>query len=334
MKRFLKSREMALIVLALMLVCVIFFNNGKFLSASNLMNVLKNNIILTIVSAGMLLVMITGGIDASVGAIITVTTLVAGNFLVRVSANPVLAYVLGISVGTLFGLINGVLIAFLQLPPLVATLGMYSVASGLMIFLTKGAYINNIPQSFIDFGLTTFLNIFPKGDGTFIGLPIQLIPLALVLTLTYVILRHTKIGRGVFAIGGNMLSAERVGFNVKAVQMFSYSYMGFICGIAGVTHISIMRRVDPNAFTGYEMDVIAAVILGGVNVLGGEGSLLGTILGVTLFAIIRNGLTLLQISSYWEKIILGSVMVIAICFVVIQKNRARSHTSKVDIIES
>jgi len=131
-----------------------------------------------------------------------------------------------------------------------------------------------------------------------------------------------------------MLSAERVGFNVKAVQMFSYAYMGFICGIAGVTHISIMRRVDPNAFTGYEMDVIAAVILGGVNVLGGEGSLLGTVLGVTLFAIIRNGLTLLHISSYWEKIILGSVMVIAICFVVIQKNRARSHTSKVDISES
>ncbi len=333
MKRFLKSREMALIVLVLILSLIITLNNGKFLSASNLMNILKNNIILTMVSVGMLMVMITGGIDVSVAAIITATALVVGNYLVKVSPNPATAYLIGICVGTLFGMLNGLLIAFLQLPPLVATLGMYSVASGLMIFLTKGAYINNIPQSFIDFGLTSFLKIFPKGDGTYIGLPIQLIPLALVLGLTYVILRHTKVGRGVFAIGGNMLSATRVGFNVKAVQMFTYAYMGFICGVAGVTHITIMRRVDPNAFTGYEMDVIAAVILGGVNVMGGEGSLLGTVLGVMLFAIIKNGLTLMHISSYWEKIILGSVMVVAICFVVIQKNRAKSHVSRVDISE-
>ena len=333
MKRFLKSREMALAVLVIILVVIISLNNGRFLFASNLMNVLKNNIILCIVSVGMLLVMITGGIDVSVAAIITVVTLVVGNFLVYVSPNPLVAYLLGISVGTLFGMLNGVLIAFLQIPPLVATLGMYSVASGMIVFITKGAYINNIPQSFIDFGLTQFLRIFPKGDGTYIGLPIQLLPLMFVLILTYLLLRHTKIGRGVFAIGGNMLSAERVGFNVKMVQLFSYAYMGLICGVAGVTHITIMRRVDPNAFKGYEMTVIAAVILGGVNVMGGEGTLLGTVLGVMLFAIIKNGLTLLHISSYWEKIILGAVMVIAICFVVIQKNRAKSHVNKVDINE-
>lgn len=226
---------------------------------------------------------------------------------------------------------NGLLIAYLKLPPLVATLGMNSIASGLMIFLTKGAYINNIPQSFIDFGLTTFLKIFPKGDGTTIGLPIQVIPLVLVVALTYFLLRHTKMGRGVFAIGGNMLSAERVGFNVIAVQIFCYAFMGFICGVAGVTHISIMRRVDPNAFNGYEMDVIAAVILGGVNVLGGEGTLTGTLLGVALFAIINNGLTLLKISSYWQKIVLGAVMVIALCAIVIQKRHDSSRVKKVDI---
>ena len=319
MKKLLKSRELALGILALVLIVIISVNNTRFLSAVNLMNVLKSNIILAIVSCGMLVVMITGGIDASVGAMISTTTLIVGNFLVHVSPNPVLAYVLGMLIGTLFGTVN------------VATLGMNSIASGLMIFLTKGAYINNIPQSFIDFGLTTFLKIFPKGDGTTIGLPIQVIPLVLVVALTYFLLRHTKMGRGVFAIGGNMLSAERVGFNVIAVQIFCYAFMGFICGVAGVTHISIMRRVDPNAFNGYEMDVIAAVILGGVNVLGGEGTLTGTLLGVALFAIINNGLTLLKISSYWQKIVLGAVMVIALCAIVIQKRHDSSRVKKVDI---
>ncbi len=307
--------------------------NARFLIPTNILNERQSNIILAITSCGMLLVMITGGIDASVGAMISTTTLLVGNFLVHVSPDPALAYGLGVIIGAAFGMANGLLIAYLKLPPLVATLGMNSIASGLMIFLTKGAYINNIPESFINFGLTSFLKIFPKGDGTYIGLPIQLIPQIFVLVLTYFVLRHTKVGRGVFAIGGNALSAERVGFNVKAVQIFSYAYMGFICGIAGVTHISIMRRVDPNAFTGYEMDVIAAVILGGVNVLGGEGTLTGTILGVALFAIINNGLTLLKISSYWQKIVLGAVMVIAICVIVIQKNRDKSNVSKVDISE-
>lgn len=333
MKRVLKSREMALGVLAVLLIVVISLNNGRFLSATNIMNVLKSNIILAIVSCGMLVVMITGGIDASVGSIISTTTLLVGNFLVNVSASPVLAYLLGMAIGILFGVINGALIAYLKLPPLVATLGMNSIASGLMIFLTKGAYINNIPQSFAEFGQTTFLTIFPRGDGTYTGLPMQVIPLVLIVAMTYFILRHTKMGRGVFAIGGSALSAERVGYNVKAVQIFSYAYMGFICGVAGVTHISIMHRVDPNAFTGYEMDVIAAVILGGVNVLGGEGTLTGTLLGVALFAIINNGLTLLKISSYWQKIVLGAVMVIAICVIVIQKKRDNSNVVKVDISE-
>lgn len=129
------------------------------------------------------------------GAIISTTTLIVGHFLIGVTANPLAAYLVGMLVGCTFGAINGLLIAFLCLPPLVATLGMYSVASGLMIFITKGAYINNIPDSFIQFGLKTFLNIFPKGDGSYIGLPIQVIPLAAILALTYFILRHTKMGR-------------------------------------------------------------------------------------------------------------------------------------------
>ena len=331
MKRIFKKKEMGLVILALLLMTVITSVNGSFLSPMNIINILKGNVILAIVSVGMMVVMITGGIDVSVAGIIAATTLVIGNFMVSVTGNPILAYILGIMTGTVLGLLNGLLVAFIQIPPIVATLGTYSVMSGMMLYLTKGAYINNIPQEFIDFGKTTFLNILPDGDGGVIGLPIQLAFLALTIVITWYIMKYTRTGRGIFAIGGNTISAQRIGYNVNRILVFVYGYMGFICGLAAVTHVSIMRQVDPNAFNGYEMKVIAAVILGGVNVMGGEGSILGTLLGVLLFAVINNGLTLMQVSTYWQKIILGAIMVFSICFVVIQKRRASKKHAKVDI---
>lgn len=331
MKRILKSKEMALIILAVVLIIVITSVNGSFLSSINIINILKVNVILAIVSVGMVVVMITGGIDVSVAGIITATTLVVGNFVVSVTGNPAIAYLLGILTGTLLGILNGLLIAFIKIPPIVATLGTYSVMNGTMLYLTKGHLINNIPQEFMNFGKITLLNIFPDGQGGVMGLPIQLIPLIIVIILTWYIMKYTKTGRGIFAIGGNAVSAERIGYNVKKILIFVYAYMGFICGIAAVTYISIMQQVDPNSFNGYEMKVIAAVILGGVNVMGGEGTILGTLLGVSLFAIINNGLTLMKVSSYWQQIILGAIMVFSICFVVIQKRRASRKHAKVDI---
>lgn len=331
MKRFLKSREMGLVILVVALMIVITCVNSSFVSATNIINVLKGNVILAIVSVGMLLVMITGGIDTSVGGIISVCTLVVGNFMVANTGNPLLAYAIGLAVGTVIGILNGILIAFLSIPPIVATLGMYSIISGLTSYITRGAYVNNLPDEFINFGKTTFLNIFPDGNGGTTGLPIQLIFLIAALALAFFIMRHTRVGRGIFAVGGNAVSAQRIGFNSKKITVFVYGFMGFICGLAAVTHTSMMRQVDPNAFVGYDMKTIGAVILGGVNVMGGDGTLTGTMLGVALFAIINNGLTLMGVSTYWQKIILGAIMIISICFVIIQKQKSGKKLVKVDI---
>lgn len=331
MKRFLKSREMGLVILVVVLMVAITIVNSSFVSASNIMNVLKGNVILAIVAVGMLMVMITGGIDTSVGGIISVSTLVVGNFMVTYTGNPFLAYIIGIAVGTAIGAINGLLIAFLEIPPIVATLGVYSIISGLTSYITRGSYVNNLPSEFTDFGKTTFLNIFPDGNGGTVGIPIQMLFLVAVLALAYFILKYTRIGRGIFAIGGNPLSAKRIGYSAKKILVFVYALNGFICGVAAVTHISMMRQVDPNAFVGFDMKTIGAVILGGVNVMGGDGTLTGTMLGVALFAIINNGLTLMQVSTYWQKIILSVIMVISICFVIIQKRRAGHKLVKVDI---
>lgn len=333
MKNVLKHKEMGLVIILVAVSFIITIKNPAFLSVDNIMNILKGNVVLAIVSLGMLLVMITGGIDVSVGGIIAATTLFVGNFMVSYTGNVILSFLLGMVIGSCMGILNGLLIAFIKLPPIVETLGMYSIISGFMLYITKGAYINNIPDNFPAFGKITVLNVIPNGRGGMTGVPVQILILAAVVVLTHIIMKYTKVGRGIFAIGGNRLSAERLGFHVKKITVFVYGYMGFICGTAAMTHVSILKQIDPNAFNGYDMKVIAAVILGGVNVMGGEGSITGTLLGVALFAVINNGLTLMKVSSYWQKVILGVFMVFSICFVVIGKRRAGRHLAKVDIEE-
>ena len=144
MRKFIKGREMGLVILLLILMAGITANNPAFIRPDNILNILKTNVILAIVSLGMLSVMITGGIDTSIGAIISAVTLIVGNFMVRITGNVVLAFVLGALVGTAIGMMNGLLIAYIKIPPIVATLGMYSIVSGISLYLTKGAYINNI----------------------------------------------------------------------------------------------------------------------------------------------------------------------------------------------
>jgi len=331
MKKILKNREMGLVILMIAISVIITLKNGVFLRPDNILNILKGNVILALVSLGMLVVMITGGIDTSIGGMIAATTMLVGNFMVAFTGNVVIAFSLGILTGTLLGIMNGLLIAFVKIPPIVATLGLNSIINGVMLYITKGSYINNIPKEFINFGKITLFKFIPDGKGGVIGVPIQIFFLIAAIILTYVIIKYTKVGRGVFALGGNKISAERLGFNVNKITIFAYGYMGFICGIAAILHTSIMKQVDPNAFNGFDMKVIAAVILGGVNVMGGEGSITGTLLGVGLFAIINNGLTLMGISSNWQKIILGTIMVFSICFVVIQRKRASKHIVKVEI---
>lgn len=331
MKKFVKTKEMGLLLILLAVSLIITVKNPVFVSVDNIMNILKGNVVLAMVSLGMLLVMITGGIDVSVGAVIAATTLLTGNFMVSVTGNVLVAYLLGMVTGTCIGVVNGILIAYIQLPPIVETLGMYSIINGIMLYITKGAYINNIPAEFTAFGRMTVFNVFSDGRGNATGIPVQILILAALILLTHIIMKYTKAGRGIYAIGGNCVSTERLGFPLKKIQIFVYGYMGFLCGAAAMTHISIIKQVDPNAFNGYDMKVIAAVILGGVNVMGGEGSITGTLLGVGLFAVINNGLTLMKVSSYWQKIILGVFMVFSICVVVIQKKRADRSLIKVDI---
>ncbi len=327
-----QNREFGIFAILVVVSGIIAMNSSAFLTVENLFDILKSNVVLGIMSIGMLLVLLTGGIDVSVGSMIAAVTVIVGQFLVRVSGNVFLAVLVGCAAGTIMGLINGVLIAKMRIPPIVVTLGTMSVIIGLTLYLTNGTWITGLPQNFINFGRQTIGSFYRQGD-TMIGFPVQLLFFIFAAILTWFLLKYTLIGRGIYAMGGNRVSAERVGYNLDRITIFLYAYEGFIVGLSGVVHTSIMRQVDPNAFNGFEMQVIAAVVLGGASTLGGYGSVLGTILGVALFTVINNGLILMHIPTFWQKIVVGIVLITSIGFDVVQKRYWDSHTTKVDIEE-
>lgn len=330
MKRFVKSKEMVILLIIVAISAIISINNSTFLRPDNLIDMLKGNTVLAIMAMGMLLAILTGGIDVSVSAIIAAVTMVVGRFMITFTGNVVMAFVIGCLFGALLGAINGVLIAKLKIPPIVVTLGTMSIINGLLLYYTNGTLINGIPAEFVNFGKITLFNIPNGQDGT-IGFPVQALFLIAAVVMTWILLKFTLIGRGIYAIGGNPTSAARIGYNLEKINIFIYTYIGFMTGLAGVVHTSIMRQVDPNAFAGFEMQVIAAVVLGGANILGGAGTVLGTLLGVVLLAIMNNGLILMHIPVFWQKIIVGLVIIIAVSIDVIQRKHAEKNLTKVDI---
>ncbi|MCE5256143.1 MAG: ABC transporter permease [Spirochaetaceae bacterium] len=332
-QRLKQSRELGILLILVVVSIVITLVAPAFFSIENLFDILKSNVVLAIMAIGMLPVILTGGIDVSVSSMVAAVTIIVGKFLMNVSGNIFLAFLVGCLSGTIMGLINGLLVAKLKIPPIVATLGTMSIILGVSLYYTNGNWITGLPKNFIDFGRITIGSFYRQGE-EMIGFPIQLLFLILVAVLTWFILRHTLVGRGIYAVGGNRVSAERVGYNVDRITIFLYAYEGFIVGLAGVVHTSIMRQVDPNAFNGFEMQVISAVVLGGASSLGGYGSVSGTLVGVALFSVINNGLILMHIPTFWQKIVVGIVLIASIGFDVTQKRYRESHNTKVDIEEA
>ncbi|APC09200.1 ABC transporter permease [Neomoorella thermoacetica] len=330
MKQLTKSKEIWILLMLIVLSVLISSNSNVFLRPDNLLDLLKNNAVLGILALGMTLIIITGGIDVSVGAIVAALTVLIGKFMVTFGGNLLVIFLIAISGGIIIGIINGTLVARANIPAIVVTLGTMSIINGLMLYYTNGTWINGIPMWFIDFGKITLFK-FSDASGNIVGFPIQIVILLLMVLLTWALLKYTLIGRAVYAVGGNPVSARRVGINIERTLIFVYAYMGFLAGVAAVVHTSIMRQVDPNAFLGFEMQVIAAVVVGGANIMGGSGSVLGTLLGVLFLAVLNNGLILMHIPTFWQKIIVSLIIIFAVSFDVMQKKRIEKSLPKVDI---
>ena len=299
-------------IIIVLVVLFLFFAiaTPAFLTPENLFNILRQVAIVGIVAVGMTLVMLTGGIDLSVGAIVALAG-VSGVFFTEYMPAP-LAILLGILVGGVAGYVNGVLTAKTKLPAIIVTLGSMTYLRGIAYVVT-GGYPLILSNGF-------FKNM---GQGYLGPVPIPIVIMLLVYAAFFVVLKYTVFGRNVYMIGGNAEAAFLTGIKVVPRMTWVYTISGICAGIAGVILAGRLLSGQPNVGSGYELDAIAAVVLGGTSLAGGVGTIVGSLFGALFMGVLSNGLTLLSVPYYWQLIIKGIVIVLAIYIDRLRQKNAR-----------
>jgi putative xylitol transport system permease protein len=292
------------IVVAFFVLCALLtLANEYFLTWGNWANVLRQTSINGILAIGMTYVILSGGIDLSVGSMLALCGMVAGSLVTGVGAQPPMVAILaGIATGIVLGTVNGLLVARLSVPPFVATLGMLSVARGLTFIYSDGMPIPNLSPGF------RFI-----GQGDLLGVPMPIVLLLAVFAVFYFILAYTTYGRYVYAVGGSAKSAKTSGISTRAITFSVYVICGGLAGLAGLILAARTTSALPQAGVSYELDAIAAVVIGGTSLsTGGVGSLVGTLFGALIIGVINNGLDLMGVSSYYQQVIKGLIIVAAV----------------------
>ncbi len=282
------------------LVVIFWMLTPHFLTVSNLLNVAQQTSINAIIAVGMTFVIVTAGIDLSVGSIVAFSGVVLASAL-HAGVSLFLVFPIGLGVGLLCGLVNGILISLGRLPPFIATLGMMSVARGSALLFTHGRPVSGFSSDFR--WLST---------GEVVHVPAPVVLMVVVYGIAHFVLTRTKLGRYTYAIGGNEEAAVLSGVNVRFYKTAVYGLCGMLCGLAAVVLTARLNSAQPIAGMMYELDAIAATVIGGTSLMGGEGSVLGTLIGALIMGILRNGLNILGVSSFVQQIIIGSVIVVAV----------------------
>ncbi|KPJ89257.1 MAG: sugar ABC transporter permease [Spirochaetes bacterium DG_61] len=311
MRRFLKYHESYVLIVIVVLAIAITSINKQFFTLENLFDLLKSYSFLGILAVGVLIVLVSGGIDISFTAMTSVAEYVMAIYIINLKSNILIAFLISILVGIALGAFNATLIHFLRIPTIITTIATLNIYYGLLSFFSGGKWIYNLPDWFRNFSVIEVIKLVNR-EGIGYGLSIVTLIWIFVILLAFFILRYTTLGRSIYAMGGNRISAQRVGLNILRLHFFVYCFMGLLSGIAAVVHALLVMNVAPNAIVGKELDVIAAVVLGGANLAGGAGSLLGTIFGVILVALMSNGITLMRVSSLWYNVFIGLIIMVSV----------------------
>ena len=293
------------------LIVVLWILTPHFLTVSNLLNVAQQATIIAIIAVGMTFVIITGGIDLSVGSVLAFAGVVMANALQSGVPLP-LALLIGLGVGLLSGVINGLLITIGRLPPFIATLGMMSVARGAALMFTEGRPISGFSEGFRSIA-----------TGEILRIPAPVVIMIVVYLIAHFVLKRTKLGRYTYAIGGNEEAALLSGINVRLNKTLVYGIAGLLSGLAAILLTARLNSAQPIAGMNYELDAIAATVIGGTSLLGGEGTVSGTLIGALIMAVLRNGLNLLSVSSFFQQVVIGSVIIFAVLIDMALKRRGK-----------
>ncbi|UXV32994.1 ABC transporter permease subunit [Mammaliicoccus sciuri] len=286
----------------ILLIVVISIMNSAFLDLSNLLNLLRQVSINGLIAFGMTFVILTGGIDLSVGSILALSSAFTA-ILITSGLDPIVALIVGVLGGFLLGVCNGVLVTFGSMAPFIATLATMTIFRGLTLVVTDGNPITNLGDSYM-------FQLF--GKGYFFGIPVPAVTMIIVFIILAIILQKTTFGRHTYAIGGNEVASKISGIKVNRVKILIYGISGLMSALAGAILTSRLNSAQPTAGTSYELDAIAAVVLGGTSLTGGKGRIVGTFIGVLIIGVLNNGLNLLGVSSFYQQVVKGIVILIAV----------------------
>jgi inositol transport system permease protein len=300
--QYIKNLRQYGILIAFLAICLTLSAiSPQFLTLSNWTIIFTQVSINALLAFGVTFVIITGGIDLSVGSVVAVSGVVAA-LLAKENNYPVIVPIIGgLLTGLLFGALNGIIITRSKIAPFIVTLGIMTIGRGLALIISKGRPVSNLSESF------NFI-----GGGDILGIPFPVIILFLVFIICSVVLKKTIFGRYVYAVGGNEQASWASGISVNQVKIAVYSLCGLLAGLAGILLTSRITTGQPNAGTSFELDAIAAAVIGGSSTSGGIGSIQGTLFGVILIGVLNNGLDLLNVSSYYQQVVMGLIIIGAV----------------------
>ncbi len=311
--RLFKKTETVIALILIVVMLIIGFINPAFWRLDNIFSLLKSNIIIGIMALGVTLVMIAGGFDVSFPAFAVAGMYLTVKLMVYTGYQGlIIPFVVAILIGLACGTMNGFFVYKYKMIPLIVTLGTASMVKGFILGVvgTSMININKMPPQLINFAKTNIINI-TNPDGTKYGLTSMILVYILLAVLIHLFLNYTMLGRGVYALGNDKESAKRAGFNVKVIIFTVFCAAGAIAGFAGLLHSSMIWLANPRDFVGMDLEVIAAVVIGGTSIFGGKGSVIGTMLGVFMLVIIKNSLIIMKVETTWQKVVIGLIIIIA-----------------------
>ena len=327
----LRRRESGIFLILVGLVVLITICEPGFATWGNVYTVSRQIAYTAIIALGVLFVILTSGIDLSVGSIVGLCGVVCG-WLMFQGLHPALAVCAGLVMGLLLGAINGAIVSYIGVTPFIVTLATLGMARGVVFVATHGDSIRGIPESFnrvalmdvpifwIPSVIVRLLPFIPRSQLVLVPMPV--VVLAIIAVVAHIVLTYTAFGRRVYAVGGNEAATTLSGINTRRVKLATYMISGLFSAVAGVLFIARYRSAQAEPAKGIELDAIAAAVIGGTSLMGGEGTVAGVLIGATIMGVIRSGLVQLQVSSYWQELIIGAIIVLAAIMDVIRRRRA------------